>query len=199
MSNEILDVDPQMGWSESWVASTTKSGMKGYLARRAELSEVVFEGYYTFDFGAGAADYPTFQAFFAAREGAYDSFLWKARAYDHYQIDDEAVGTGDGATTSFALDMKHVDGTGLTVYIDGAEQTSGYTLNSNNTAPVVVFDSAVTNTSAVTASYPFYMPVIFADDRLTVSSRTADLSSSQMTRSNRMTFRQNYPGSHKVA
>ena len=62
----------------------------------------------------------------------------------------EAVGTGDGTTTIFALDASS-DGVIEKVFIDGTEQTSGWTITGTSLA----FTTAPTSGSVVTADYTY--------------------------------------------
>lgn len=109
----------------------------------------------------------TWQAFLRSRQGAKDPFLFKDRltALFHTQTL-EAVGTGDGVTTALPLDMVYVDASTLLVYKDGVLKalTSDYTFSGNNSAPVITFNSAPANGVVITATYDFYMPVLFAVD-----------------------------------
>lgn len=104
------------------------------------------------------ADWTTF---IRARQGAYDSFLYKCLQADHRTQTLEAVGTGNGSATAFALDMKHVDASTLLVYKAGVLQTltTHYTFSGNDTVPVVTFLSAPSNGQAITATYDYYHPM----------------------------------------
>jgi len=198
MSNTALGATPNHGWQEKWSEATRRSGQtRGFHARRPELSEKAFAGTYVFRFGPTNCSLSSFDAFHTARRGAYDSFLWKARTYVFSHIDDEAVGTGDAATTSFTLDYKHIDSTTLTVSIDGDAKGSGWSLSANDTAPAIVFTVAPSAASAVTADYEFYIPVTMPDD-LVVRPKTNDLTATQILETPPMVFRQDKPGSHKA-
>lgn len=97
--------------------------------------------------------------------GGYDSFLLKDPLLPAwYRSTAEALGTGSGSQTDFALDFKHVDAATLTVYKDGVLQSSGWSLVTNNTAPKVRFSVAPSVGVVVTATYEFYIPVRFAED-----------------------------------
>lgn len=110
----------------------------------------------------------TWQAFLRTMQGGMDMFLFKDRKTElFYKRTSEAVGTGDGSTTAFALDCKHIDSSTLAVTKNGVAQTGGgtdYTFSGNNTAPIITFNSAPTAGHAIVATYEFYMPVRFAND-----------------------------------
>lgn len=198
MSNNVLTADPNQGWTEDLAEDTLRSGLqRGYVARRSRQSEDRFEGRYVFDFGPTGNTHSTFMDFFRARRGGYDSFLWKPRTYSYSHVDAEALGTGDGATTPFTLDMVHIDSTELVVYFDSVSQGSGWSLSSNNTTPMIVFTSGPSAGTVITADYEYYYPVTMPD-RHSVRARSNDLTSNQLLRSMPVAFIQNYPGSHSA-
>lgn len=110
--------------------------------------------------------------FLDARQGAYDTWLWK----DPYAtrlstvttaLPDGALGTGDGSTTDFPLAHTQIDASTLQVYVNAVLQTvtTHYTLEDNNTdAPLIRFVTPPANPLAVTAAYEFYYPVRFVVD-----------------------------------
>jgi len=111
-----------------------------------------------------------------ATYGTTLGFLYKAtqlvgRSSSDYnanrEVVGEAVGTGDAATTVFALDSRHIDESSLVVKVAGVTQTGGgtdYTFSGNNSAPIVTFTGGSTPGvgEAVTADYEFYWPVVLA-------------------------------------
>jgi len=92
----------------------------------------------------------------------------------------QAIGTGDGATTAFQLAKRYASG-GQTwvrtitkpvagtvrVAFDGAEQLVGWTVDT--TTGVVTFDTAPTAGVAITAGFEFDVPVRFDTDALDVT------------------------------
>ncbi len=126
-------------------------------------------------------------AFFEARNGRLYGFRWKDWA-DYKSClpsgtpaaTDQAIGTGDDATTDFQLVKsytsgsqswtrtitKPVDGTVL-VAIDGGEQTTGWSVDT--TTGIVTFTSAPAAGAIITAGFEFDVPVRFDTDTLDVT------------------------------
>lgn len=104
--------------------------------------------------------------FVANHRGAYEQFLYKAKFAAHKMQTLEAVGTGNGSATAFALDMRYIDLSTLLVYKAAVLQTltTHYTVSGNNTAPVVTFVSPPGGGEAITATYDYYTPVRLQDD-----------------------------------
>jgi uncharacterized protein (TIGR02217 family) len=141
-----------------------------------------------FDAGPGVRgvdDLHALIAFFRARRGAAVGFRFED-PFDNSsngmtgdpQPTDQAIGTGDGARTDFAL-VKHygaqerritrpVAGSAR-VAVDGVERASGWTLGGKG---VVSFAEPPAEGAAVTAGFRFDVPVRFAEDRLSVSRAT---------------------------
>ena len=93
---------------------------------------------------------------------------------------DQAIGTGDGATTAFQLMKRYASGSQtwlrtitkpvagtVRVAFDGEEQLSGWSVDTTN--GVVTFDSAPAEGVAITAGYAFDVPVRFDTDALDVT------------------------------
>ena len=134
-----------------------------------------------------ADDLAVVVAFFEARNGRLYGFRWKDWA-DYKSClpsgtpaaTDQAIGTGDGMTTDFQLVKvyrsgsqswtrtitKPVSGTVL-VAIDGAEQTSGWSVDT--TIGIVTFTSAPAAGAIITAGFEFDVPVRFDTDTLDVT------------------------------
>ena len=126
-------------------------------------------------------------AFFEARNGRLHGFRWKDWA-DYKSClpsgapaaTDQAIGTGDGATTTFQLVKSYVSGAQtwtraitkpvvgtVLVAIDGVEQTTGWSVDT--TTGVVSFNTAPANGAAITAGFEFDVPVRFDTDTLDVT------------------------------
>jgi len=126
-------------------------------------------------------------AFFEARNGRLFGFRWKD--WGDYKsclpsatpaATDQAIGTGDGATTAFQLVKaydsgaqswmrtitKPVAGT-VTLAIDGNVQASGWSVDI--VTGLVTFATAPTNGAAISAGFMFDVPVRFDTDRLDVT------------------------------
>jgi uncharacterized protein (TIGR02217 family) len=134
-----------------------------------------------------ADDLAVVVAFFEARNGRLYGFRWKD--WGDYKsclpsgtpaANDQAIGTGDGATTAFQLVKaydsgaqswtrtitKPVAGTTI-VAIDGTIQSSGWSVDA--TTGVVAFTTAPATGVAITAGFEFDVPVRFDTDRLDVT------------------------------
>ena len=126
-------------------------------------------------------------AFFEARNGRLHGFRFKD--WGDYQScppsgtpgpDDQAIGTGDGATTTFQLTKRYSSGAqswvrtvakpvagSVRVALGGAELMSGWSVNA--TTGIVTFDSAPAAGAPVTAGFQFDVPVRFDTDQLDVT------------------------------
>jgi len=134
-----------------------------------------------------ADDLAAVVAFFEARNGRLHGFRFKDWG-DHKSClpsgtpspTDQAIGTGDGATTAFQLVKRYASGSQLWVRtitkpvagtvgiaLDGAEQLGGWSVDM--TTGVVTFDSAPAEGVAVTAGFAFDVPVRFDTDALDVT------------------------------
>ncbi|MET1113247.1 MAG: DUF2460 domain-containing protein [Allosphingosinicella sp.] len=141
-----------------------------------------------FDAGPGVrgeADLHALIAFFRARRGAAQAFRFED-PFDHSSngmagtpgAADQALGTGDGVQTEFAL-VKHYGGQerritrpvagSVRVSVGGVERVSGWTLGPLG---AVSFDEPPGEGEAVAAGFSFDVPVRFAEDRLSVSRAT---------------------------
>ena len=126
-------------------------------------------------------------AFFEARLGRLHGFRfkdfadWKSCApLAAITPADQAIGTGDGTATAFALTKTYLSGAGswtraivkpvagtVRVAKDGIEQMSGVTVDA--TTGIVTFDTAPANGVAITAGFEFDVPVRFDSDMLSVN------------------------------
>ena len=146
-----------------------------------------------YDAGTGLkseGDLAALIAFFRARMGRAYGFRFKDWS-DFKSCDpdaapaatDQPVGTGDGSTTSFQLVKTYQSGPetfvrpitkpvgdSVRVALDGAEQASGWAVDS--ATGLITFDAAPADGALVTAGFEFDVPVRFEDDRLTLSLET---------------------------
>jgi uncharacterized protein (TIGR02217 family) len=134
-----------------------------------------------------ADDLAAVVAFFEARNGRLHGFRFKDWG-DHKSClpsgtpvsTDQLIGTGDGATTTFQLVKRYASGSQtwvrtitkpvagtVRVALDGAEQLSGWTVNT--TTGVLTFDTAPAAGVAITAGFAFDVPVRFDTDVLDVT------------------------------
>ncbi len=142
----------------------------------------------SFDAGPGVrgeSDLHALIAFFRARRGAAAGFRFEDPfdnssngMIDEPATMDQAIGTGDGARTDFAL-VKHygaqerritrpVAGS-VRIAVDGVERVTGWILGEKG---VVSFAEPPTDGVEVTAGFRFDVPVRFAEDRLAISRAT---------------------------
>jgi uncharacterized protein (TIGR02217 family) len=124
----------------------------------------------------GAQSLQTLEAFWLARGGAFDTFLFrKADATGHVwdsQAEGQLLGIGDGVTTDFVFlrqllttwsePVGAVESLGLNVYVGGMLQpASAWSLVYPN---LLSFASAPALAAQVTADYSFYFLCRFGDD-----------------------------------
>jgi uncharacterized protein (TIGR02217 family) len=128
------------------------------------------------------ADAQTLWQFYMARRGAYEAFhiydLSLLNSITFTQATALYCGTGDGSTTTFDLPGRSTSS--QTIYLNGQEQSSGYTMlvgGGDSSADRVQFTTAPAAGDIVTAAFAGYlrMRVRFADDRLGREQFTADL------------------------
>ena len=126
-------------------------------------------------------------AFFRARRGRACGFRFKDWG-DHKSClpsgtaspTDQAIGTGDGATTAFQLVKRYSSGAqswtraiakpvagSVRIALAGAEQPSGWSVDT--TTGVVTFTAAPGSGLAITAGFEFDVPVRFDTDVLDVT------------------------------
>jgi len=134
-----------------------------------------------------ADDLAAVVAFFEARNGRLHGFRFKDWA-DHKSClpsgtltpTDQAIGTGDGATTAFQMVKRYASGSQtwvrtitkpvadtVRVALDGTEQPSGWSVDT--TTGVVTFSAAPAEGVAITAGFAFDVPVRFDTDALDVT------------------------------
>jgi hypothetical protein len=185
---------------EGWEHLTDAAGAEGgRRVRKAKLPSYgifrVRQGWLRFP----PNDVSDFKDFFNARQGAYDSWLYMPVLEADRSIAAEALGTGDGSTTDFALDSKYLKASTLVVKVDSVVE-SGVTLVNNNTTPLVRFDTAPSGGEVLTADYDRYVPVTFDQDGFSFDPRHlagTDDDSTVYVRG--LTWTQNFPGSHLVS
>jgi uncharacterized protein (TIGR02217 family) len=143
-----------------------------------------------YDVGYGVKtldDLHTVIAFFEARMGRLYGFRFRDFADckscppgQTPSATDQALATGDGAATAFALQKiyssgptgwvrriaKPVAGT-LRIALDGVEQVSGFTLDDGT--GILTFAAPPADGAAITAGFEFDTPVRFDSDRLAIN------------------------------
>jgi uncharacterized protein (TIGR02217 family) len=138
------------------------------------------------------ADMQSVLAFFEERRGRFHSFLWRD-GLDFSSSGgsgtptplDQAIGTGDGAKTTFQLVKQYgaafdpwlrpitkpVAGS-IRVAVGGAEAASGW--SADGLTGLVTFTTAPAAAAAITAGFLFDVPVRFDTDRLDVELSSFD-------------------------
>ncbi len=136
-----------------------------------------------YDVGAGLrseADVVALVGFFRARRGPVRGFRFRD-PFDH-QGSDEAIGSGDGVETRFALVKRYGESedaqtrritrpvaSSVRVFVDGVELADGWALEEGGW---IAFDEAPAIGAALSAGFDFDVPVRFAEQRLGVSRAT---------------------------
>lgn len=108
--------------------------------------------------------------FYVARKGSYEMFWFENQnnyVGGSYMVTDEAIGTGDGSTTEFALDYYPAITTASTYTFKVAGTPVSATIANDNVNEVanVTFASPPGGSTALTGSYSYYYKVRFANDR----------------------------------
>jgi uncharacterized protein (TIGR02217 family) len=146
----------------------------------------------SFDAGPGVrseADIATLIAFFRARRGAARGFRFRD-PFDQVSgvfgsdptPDDQLIGRGDGALSTFPLVKRYGAGAeaqvrfitrpvagSIRVALDGIEQEAGW---NHVGLGVIAFDAPLEAGVSVTAGFQFDVPVRFAEDRLEIDRET---------------------------
>jgi len=185
MSSAVFPSLAGLGWSltrsEIW-KTRTQEAVSGKETRIADWSYPRHLWGLSYDFlrqgsfsGAVYAEFAALAGFFNLRQGGFDSFLY-ADPDDNAALG-QAIGAGDGATTSFQL----VRGFGgfaepilapnavSTVYLNGVAQSAGaYTVNAWGTAQpgTIVFNAPPGAAVTIAADFSFYFPCRFVADQL---------------------------------
>ncbi len=166
-------------------STTIVTGASGAEQRNSAWADARMQ----FDAGLGVrseADLAAVAAFFRARRGAAIGFRFRDPAdfSSHGATGapgagDQAIGTGDGVATRFALVKRYGDADeaqvrrvtrpeagSVRVAVGGVERLTGWTLAAGG---FVDFAAAPASGAAVTAGFRFDVPVRFGEDRLEIS------------------------------
>ncbi|HVA15463.1 MAG TPA: DUF2460 domain-containing protein [Stellaceae bacterium] len=185
MSNSVFPTLAGLGWSvtrrEIW-KTRSQEAISGKETRIADWSYPRHQWSLSFDFlrqgsfsGAAYAEFALLAGFFNLRQGAYDSFLYTDA--DDNMATAQALATGDGATTSFAL-LRSFGGFAEPilapnvvshVYLNGVVQSGGsYSVNAWGAASpgTLAFTTAPGAGVAIAADFSFYFPCRFAADQM---------------------------------
>lgn len=114
--------------------------------------------------------------FYNARQGSFDSFLYTDA--DDNAVTAQALGTGDGVTTTFPLirafggfvEPVLAPNVVTAVKINGTTKTLGtdYTVSAWGSANpgIITFTTAPAGSAAITADFSYYWPCRFLDDNI---------------------------------
>ena len=131
--------------------------------------------------GVAYTELQQLMGFYNQMQGSFNSFLFQDP--DDNAVTGQAIGTGDGATTTFQLvramggyvepvQAPNLAGT-IHIYVNGALKTvtTDYTISGWGSANpgVVTFTTAPGNTLPITADFGFYFPVRFVNDQIPFS------------------------------
>lgn len=165
-------------------STAVATSASGFEQRNAEWADARL----SFDAGPGVRGLPELHeliAFFRARRGAAIGFRFED-PFDNSSngmigepgTTDQFIGTGDGASTDFALIKRYGDqerritrpvaGT-VRVAVDGVERVGGWAMGDLG---VVSFEVAPDDGAEIFAGFRFDVPVRFAEDRLDLSRAT---------------------------
>lgn len=189
VSTTIFPALATIGWSvtrKPSLSSHVSTHQAGREIRAAQMRYPVREFTLTYELLRSAAAFAELQAiegFFLQQAGSFGQFLWQDSYTPDYQVRGGAIGTGDGATTSFKLarawggfsePVGYVFPTDLTaVYLGGGViAASGYSLTAPNN---LVFATAPGAGVAITADFDFYFQARFSTDSLELEEFMSEL------------------------
>lgn len=184
MSNAVFPTLVGQGWTvkrtPEW-STRVRQAVSGKNFRIADWSYPIWHWEVRFDLLRSDSTYLEFQtlaAFFNARYGRWDSFLYQD--VDDYQSPtDQPLGTGDGTTTEFQLirtmagplgtpsfiEPVTAPNTITNIKIDGSVVDPGdYSVDTDT--GIVTFDTAPGDTLAVTGTFTYYWRCAFEDDKI---------------------------------
>jgi len=172
----VFPAVPTVGWSVHYspIFSTGAAlHVSGREVRAAKYVSPVWEIELKFDLLRMVSPNTELQAivgFFEECEGEAISFYFEPPTFS--PVSGQALGTGDGSTTTFSFTVS-IDsatlspagiGTVSAVYLNGLPQLGGYTVNTMPLAPSVTFAAAPAAGVAVTADFHWYLLCRFDDD-----------------------------------
>jgi uncharacterized protein (TIGR02217 family) len=160
-----------------WSSSIAKMG-GGTEVRNAWWSDPLRR--IEFDLGViTLANFHTFEKHFNARRGRLRGFPYQSKT--KFQATTEAVGTGDGATAAFQLQVAEGDASNAyareiykvvalseTVFVNAVAKTrtTHYTINNNTGLITFTGGNIPTGGQVITATFQFYIPVRYDMDSI---------------------------------
>lgn len=177
MSNAVFPTLPGIAWNVARVPEFHTKTQKAISGREIRLAFMAYP-MYTFKMsfevlrdGSIYNELKTLGAFFLARQGSFDSFLYTDPSDN--TATSVTIGIGDSTTTAFQLSrpygppgatftepVQNVNGS-PNIFVNGTLQTSGYTIDSNG---VVTFTTAPGYGQSIQWTGSFYYRVRFAAD-----------------------------------
>ena len=175
MSNAVFPTLPGLQWGVTKTpifSSKVHQSVSGRELRAAYYSYPLYKYSLKYELlrsDSVNAELQTLMAFFNARQGKFDSFLFTDPEAN--SVTAQGFGTGDGTTTAFQLAHAYggysepvfdINGT-ASIYINGVLKTvtTDYTINSTG---LVTFVSAPAAAAALTWTGTFYYRCRFVDD-----------------------------------
>ena len=122
------------------------------------------------------AELQTLMGFYNSRNGSYDSFLYTDSEDNSVTL--QVIGAGDSSTLTFQLvrtfggfvEPVYAPHTVSAVYVNGVDQVGFWTVSTWGTATpgVITFSGghAPVNGTTITATFTYYFPCRFTDDKL---------------------------------
>jgi uncharacterized protein (TIGR02217 family) len=157
--------------------TTVQQAISGKETRIARLTYPRWKWELTYNVlrsGAAFGELQQLAGFFNARQGMFDTFLY--RDADDNSVLGQQISTGDGVTTSFQLIrtfggfiepmfVPNLAGA-INVYVDGVLQVSGTSVAGWGTSQpgALTFAAAPASGKVITADYSYYCPVRMSDD-----------------------------------
>ncbi|MEC4589504.1 DUF2460 domain-containing protein [Nitrospirillum amazonense] len=174
---------PGLGYSATkkpTFSTKIATAASGRETRMAMWSAPIWEFTLTYDFlrdTAAANELKQLLGFYLQMQGAFTPFLFQDP--DDGQATAQTIAVGDGSSSSFTLVrtfggyVEPVGGVigGVTVYVNGTRQTSGYSVAGN----VLTFSSPPANGAVLTADFQYAFLCRFKDDGLEFEKFAAQL------------------------
>jgi len=91
----------------------------------------------------------------AENKGIFGSVFPIPDVFEGYSIEGDSLGIGDGVQTGFNFTWNDVKRTGIEIFVNGAKQTSGFTLEPNRISSSFVKKSALAALSGTGRSFAF--------------------------------------------
>ena len=181
MSNDVFPVLPGVAFDSKripvWSTKVHKS-VSGKQLRAALWSYPIWKYSLSFELlraGIGYAEFQALCGFFVKHQGAFDSWLYSDPSDN--AVTGQAIGTGNGVTTSFQLvrsfgsgsnvfaePMQAINGAPV-IRVAGVVKTAGTDYSVSATG-LVTFGTAPASGASITADFAYYFRCHFLNDEL---------------------------------